>query len=121
MTADRITVRGIRAQGHHGVLPEERRDGQLFVVDVELAVDLAPAAATDRLDLTVDYAVVATAVVAEVVGEPCDLIETLAERIAGRVLADDRVAEVSVTVHKPQAPVGVPYDDVAVTVVRARG
>ena len=120
MTGDRISLRGIRARGRHGVLPEERRDGQVFVVDVELDVDLAPAATTDDLALTVDYATVASWVVAAITGEPCDLIETLAERIAVRILADLRVDRVAVTVHKPQAPVGVPFDDVAVTVVRER-
>lgn len=120
MSRDRIALRGIRARGHHGVLPEERRDGQVFVVDVVLTVDLAPAAASDELADTVDYADVAGGVVAEVVGEPCDLIEVLAGRIADRVLTDSRIEAVEVTVHKPQAPVGVPFDDVSVTVVRGR-
>lgn len=120
MSRDSIRLQGIRARGHHGVLPEERRDGQVFVVDVELTVDLAPAAATDQLALTVDYATVAAGVVADIGGDPCDLIETLADRIATRILVDHRVDEVTVTVHKPQAPVGVPFDDVAVSVVRAR-
>jgi len=121
MTQDRIRLTGVRARGHHGVLPDERRDGQVFVVDVELVVDLAAAAASDQLGLTVDYATVAAGVVADIVGDPCDLIETLAARIATRILGDVRVEQVTVTVHKPQAPVGVPLDDVAVVVVRGRG
>lgn len=120
MSQDHVRLRGVRARGHHGVLAEERRDGQMFVVDVDLRVDLAPAAATDELGLTVDYATVAAGVVAEIGGDPCDLIETLADRIAARILRDERVEEVTVTVHKPQAPVGVPFDDVAVSVVRGR-
>jgi len=117
---DRIRLTGVRARGHHGVHPEERRDGQMFVVDAELVVDLAPAAASDDLPLTVDYAKVASAIVAEIVGPPCNLIETVAVRVADRILADPRVTEVTVTVHKPQAPVGVPFDDVAVVVTRRR-
>jgi dihydroneopterin aldolase len=118
--SDRITLRGIRAFGHHGVLPEEREHGQLFVVDVELVTDVSEAAASDDLDATVDYATVAREVVRVVEGDPCDLVETVAVRIADAVLLAERATEVRVTVHKPQAPVGVPFDDVSVTVVRRR-
>lgn len=120
VTTDTITLRGIRARGFHGVFAEERREGQTFVVDVTLAVDLGPAAAADDLSLTVDYGRVAAAIVDEITGQPCDLIETLATRIAGRLLAHGRVHTVEVTVHKPDAPVGVPFDDVTVTVRRGR-
>ena len=120
-TADSVAVRGIRARGRHGVLAQERRDGQDFVVDVVMFFDTAPAAATDDLALTVDYAVVAADVVAIVTGEPVDLVETLAAMIATRVLAHSRVDRVEVSVHKPEAPVGVPFDDVVVSVSRSRG
>jgi dihydroneopterin aldolase len=118
--SDVIALRGIRAYGHHGVLPEERERGQLFLVDVDLVTDVSEAAASDDLAATVDYATVARDAVRVVVGTPCDLIETVAVRIADAVLVAERVAEVRVTVHKPQAPVGVPFDDVSVTVVRRR-
>ena len=117
---DRVTLSGVRAFGHHGVLPEERENGQDFVTDVEMEIDLAEAALGDDLTKTVDYAVVASQVVEIVEGDPCQLIETLAERIAVAVLAHDRVRAVKVTVHKPQAPVGVPFGDVSVTVERRR-
>ena len=119
--SDVVAVTGIRARGHHGVLPEEQRDGQDFVVDVVMHLDTRPAAAADDLALTVDYAAVAVDVVAVVTGEPVDLIETLAWMIASTVLRHERVDEVEVSVHKPQAPVGVPFGDVVVTVVRSRG
>ncbi|HEY7858696.1 MAG TPA: dihydroneopterin aldolase [Candidatus Nanopelagicales bacterium] len=117
---DRIAVTGIRARGFHGVLEKERRDGQTFVVDVELGVRTGPAAASDDLSDTVDYAAVAADVVAHVEGGPYDLIETLAERIATAALLREGVQRVTVTVHKPDAPVGVPFDDVTVTIVRHR-
>lgn len=121
MTAsDVISLRGIRAFGYHGVLPEERKQGQLFVIDVNLVTDVREAASGDSLAATVDYSSVAREVVRVVEGDPCNLIETVAVRIAERVMLADRVAEVQVTVHKPQAPVGVPFDDVSVTVVRRR-
>lgn len=121
MTAsDVISLRGVRGFGHHGVLPEERAQGQLFVVDVDIVTDVSEAAAGDSLAATIDYASVARDVVLVVEGDPCDLIETVAVRIADKVLVSDRVVEVHVTVHKPQAPVGVPFDDVSVTVVRRR-
>ena len=115
---DQIAIRGIRGTGRHGVFAHERRDGQEFVVDVVLDVSTAPAGASDSLADTVDYGQVAFAVHALVVGDPVDLIETLAERVAGACLAFSGVARVEVTVHKPQAPVPVPFDDVTVRIVR---
>lgn len=115
---DIIEVVGIRGHGFHGVLEEERRTGQLFMVDVAIGVDTRSAAQTDDLAQTVDYSVVAQAVHGVIVGEPVDLIETLAQRIADLCLALPGVAVVEVVVHKPGAPVGVPVDDVRLHVVR---
>ena len=117
---DQIRLSGVRARGHHGVLDHERRDGQDFVVDVLMELDLRPAGTSDELARTVHYGEVAADVVAVVEGEPRDLIETVAEEIAARVLARPLVEAVEVTVHKPQAPVGVPFGDVAVVVRRRR-
>ena len=118
MSLDRIALTGLRVRGHHGVLPEERRDGQEFVVDVVLHVDAREAARTDDVGATVHYGELAAELAADVAGEPVDLLETLASRLAERCLAHARVEGVEVTVHKPQAPVGLPFHDVAVTVVR---
>ena len=120
MSPDRIAVRGIEAFGHHGVYPEERAAGQPFVVDVVLTLDLAPAAGSDDVADTVHYGELAQQVVAAVGRDPVDLVETLAQRIADLALAYPLVEEVEVTVHKPEAPVGVPFEDVAVTIVRSR-
>ncbi len=117
---DRVALRGLRVQGRHGVYEQERVLGQTFVVDVELRVDTREAAATDDLAHTVDYADLATRVSDLVAGEPVNLIETLANRIAAECLADARVRQVEVTVHKPQAPMRVSFDDVAVTITRER-
>ncbi len=121
MTAsDRISLMGLRAVGHHGVLPRERAEGQPFVVDVVLSLPLAPAATSDDLTATVDYGVLATRVVEAVESDPVDLIETVAERVARIALEYPLVESVEVTVHKPSAPIDVPFSDVAVTVVRSR-
>jgi dihydroneopterin aldolase/2-amino-4-hydroxy-6-hydroxymethyldihydropteridine diphosphokinase len=117
---DQIVLKGISAKGHHGVLDFEKRDGQTFVVDVTMHVDLAPAGASDDLADTVNYAEVAGDVVALIQGEPLDLIEALASRIADRVLARPLVEAVEVVVHKPEAPVGHPFTDVQVRVSRER-
>ncbi len=117
---DRIRLTGVRAFGHHGVLDHEKRDGQDFVVDVTMTLDLRPAGTSDDLARTVSYAEVAADVVAVVGGPPHDLIETVAEEIAARTLARPLVEAVEVTVHKPQAPVGVPFGDVEVVVRRER-
>jgi 7,8-dihydroneopterin aldolase/epimerase/oxygenase len=117
---DRVALRGLRARGHHGVFPQEREEGQLFVVDLSLGLDTRPAAAGDDLSKTVHYGIVAEEVVAVVEGEPVDLIETLAERIAQVCLKHEAVAEAEVTVHKPEAPITVPFDDVTITITRRR-
>lgn len=115
---DRIVITGIRGHGRHGVFDHERRDGQEFVVDVELEVATASAARSDDLADTVDYGQVATAVHGLIVGEPVDLIETLAERVADACLAFPGVRAVHVTVHKPSAPITVPFDDVELRITR---
>jgi dihydroneopterin aldolase len=118
--SDSIVVRGLRVRGHHGVLPAERATGQTFVVDAVLSVDTAGAARSDDLADTIDYAGLAQRLAAVIEGDPVDLLETLAARLADVCLQDDRVLRVEVTVHKPEAPVGLPVDDVAVTITRAR-
>jgi len=115
---DRIVLTGLRGFGHHGVYDFERAQGQEFVLDVALEIDLAPAAGTDDVADTVDYGALAQRLVAVVSGPPVNLIETLADRLAQVCLADERVAAVEVTVHKPAAPVGVEVADVAVTIRR---
>lgn len=117
---DVIRLIGLGGVGRHGVLPEERRAGQLFKVDVVMDVDTRAAAEGDDLTQTVNYAEVAADVIGLVEGEPVNLIETLAARISDAVLARPAVQRVEVTVHKPEAPVGVPFDDVQVTIVRDR-
>jgi len=117
---DQIALRGLRVRGYHGVLPAERRDGQLFGIDVVVDTDVSAAADADDLALTVDYATLARQVEKIVAGDPVDLLETLAVRIADVCLAHRGVVAVEVTVHKPMAPIGIPFDDVAVTVRRSR-
>jgi len=117
----RITLTGLRAFGWHGVHPQERAAGQEFVVDVTLELDLGPAAGSDEVTDTVHYGDLANALVAIVAGEPVNLIETLADRLATACLADDRVRVAVVTVHKPQAPIPHEFADVMVTITRTRG
>jgi dihydroneopterin aldolase len=117
---DRLTLRGLRAVGHHGVLDFERRDGQEFVVDVELALDTRPAARGDDLSATVHYGTLAERLHQAIASDPVDLIETLAQRLADICLAEPPVAWVELTVHKPQAPIRVAFDDVSLTIHRSR-
>jgi 7,8-dihydroneopterin aldolase/epimerase/oxygenase len=117
---DRITLTGIEVFAHHGVLAHEREFGQPFVVYLVLEVDLAPAAASDLLSDTIDYGSLAGDVADLVAGEPVDLLESLAGRIADRCLVDHRVDTVEVTVRKPAAPLPVLARDVAVTLRRSR-
>ena len=116
--SDLIALTGLRVRGHHGVLPEERRDGQEFVVDAVLTIDTRDAAHADDLAATVDYGFLAARLAEVVAGEPVNLIETLAARLAEVCVADPRVISARVTVHKPSAPIPFAFDDVAVTVER---
>ncbi len=118
--SDRITLTGLRVFGYHGVFEHEKRDGQDFLVDVTVWLDLTAAAASDDLTQTVHYGELAERVAVIVAGDARDLIETVAGDIADEVLTDDRVREVEVTVHKPSAPIPLSFQDVAVTVRRAR-
>ncbi|MEV4618406.1 dihydroneopterin aldolase [Asanoa sp. NPDC049573] len=118
--ADRITLKGLRARGRHGVLPAERAEGQDFLVDVALDLDLSAAAKDDDLTKTVDYGVLAGRLVQVITGEPVDLIETLADRLVEVCLEDERVQTATVTVHKPHAPIPHEFADVAVRLRRGR-
>jgi dihydroneopterin aldolase len=115
---DTISLHGLRVRGFHGVLPEERAVGQLFVADVSLEVDTAAAAASDDLDLTVDYSALAHQLAEIIAGDPVALIETLAQKLADVCLSYSLVDAVEVTVHKPDAPVGLPVSDVLVRIRR---
>ena len=117
---DVLRLTGVRATGHHGVFAHERRDGQEFVVDVVVHLDARPAAEGDDLAATVHYGVLAEELVAAVAADPVDLVETLAERLAAVVLAHRAAVVAEVTVHKPSAPITVPFDDVSITIVRTR-
>ncbi len=117
---DKIAITGLRGYGYHGVLPAEREAGQEFLVDAVIWLDTSAAAASDDLSATVSYATLAGRLAGIIEGEPVDLIETLAQRLAGACLDDARVKHAEVTVHKPNAPVGVPVTDVSVTIRRSR-
>lgn len=117
---DHITLTGLRASAFHGVFEQERLNGQVFVIDVTVWLDLEGASTSDDLTRTVHYGVLAEEVVAAVETDPVDLIETVAERVAGVALAHPPVQRVVVTVHKPEAPITVPFADVSVTIERTR-
>jgi dihydroneopterin aldolase len=117
--ADLIRISGIKAFGFHGVFETERASGQDFYVDVELEVDLTRASVSDDVKDTINYAEVTDLVVEEITTNPVSLIEKLAGRIAERIKATfAQAARVTVTVHKPQAPVTAVVKDISVTISR---
>jgi len=106
----RIEIKGLRAKGFHGVRDFERRDGQEFVIDVAIT---RPAPGIDELPATTDYSRIANTVVDAIQGAPVNLIETLARRVADQLLNDrPSLTKVRITVHKPNAPIKVAFDDV---------
>mgnify|MGYP000002558399 FL=1 len=119
--SDQIVLTGIHGFGYHGLFEQERKDGQDFFVDLTLAVDLRAASQSDAIADTVNYAEITDLVVEEITSNPVNLIEKLAARIAERVLNQHvKVKSVTVTVHKPQAPVAAQLKDIAVVVTRSR-
>jgi len=117
---DRISLRGLTVRGHHGVFEHERRNGQEFVVDITVWIDLDRAGTTDDLADTVDYGELAKRATAIVAGPPRNLIEAVAADIADDVMRDERVHAAEVTIHKPQAPIPLEFSDVAVVARRSR-
>ncbi len=122
---DRITLTGVEAIGYHGVLDSERGLGQPFIVDVVLHAEIREAGRIDQLTSTINYADVASAVLTSITGEPLNLIEALAQRIADAIfelesVKTTHVSLVEVTVHKPRAPIDATFSDVSVSIVRVR-
>lgn len=117
---DELSIDGIECFAHHGVFDHERRDGQIFRIDLVLGVDTRAAAASDDLADTVDYGGLVDRVVAAVESDPVDLIEKLVQRVADVVLLDRRVEWTRVTVHKPDAPIQATFADVRLTITRRR-
>ncbi|HZU79968.1 MAG TPA: dihydroneopterin aldolase [Acidimicrobiales bacterium] len=118
---DRIEIRGLRVEAVHGVLPSEREAAQPFEVDLDVYLDLAPAAGSDVLDDSADYAAAVGAAVGVLAGPPRQLLEALAEDIATAVLADGKVTAVTVAVRKLRPPVPEALASAGVRLHRVRG
>jgi 7,8-dihydroneopterin aldolase/epimerase/oxygenase len=118
--ADRIALSGLKVRGNHGVHEHEKRDGQDFLVDITLWLDLGEAAAGDDLTKTVHYGELAQQAADIVAGPSRDLIETVAAEVADSIMGDSRVIATEVTIHKPHAPIPLDFADVAVTIRRSR-
>jgi dihydroneopterin aldolase len=117
---DRIRISGIEARAKHGVLDIEKSQDQLFFVDLEITLDLSDAAASDQLGRTIDYGELAQRTHDFVMANSFNLIERVADGIAGLVMEYPAALAVEVTVHKPNAPISVPFRDVSVTIGRGR-
>ena len=119
--SDTIFVNGLLIHAHHGVMAHEAKVGQRFVIDIEIAIDLAPAAASDKLVDTVSYASIVETATRAFTAKSYRLVEAAAGAIADAVLgASARIATVKVTVHKPHAPIAAIFGDVGVTILRTR-
>mgnify|MGYP001819227728 CR=1 FL=1 len=119
-SSDTISLLGMRVFAYHGVLAEEQSSGQEFIIDVIVHTSLSPAARSDDLEDTIDYGALAAAIHSRVTIERWNLIERVAERVADLVMEDEKASGVEVRVHKPAAPIPVPFEDVVVEVRRSR-
>jgi dihydroneopterin aldolase len=119
--SDQVILTGIHGFGYHGLFEAERLNGQDFYVDLALQLDLTSAAQSDAINDTVNYAEITELTHQEITTNPVNLIEKLAYRIAERILeAHPKVESVTVTVHKPQAPIGIKVQDISVVVKKSR-
>jgi dihydroneopterin aldolase len=119
--SDTIFITGLLIHAHHGVMAHEAKVGQRFVIDLELVIDLAPAAASDKLVDTVSYAGIVEIASRAFTAKSYRLVEAAAGAVASAVLASfPRITAVKVTVHKPHAPIAAIFNDVGVTVLRRR-
>ena len=117
--SDTISLTGIWGFGYHGVFDHEAKNGQDFFVDLEIHLDLSQASLSDALEDTIDYGALADLVVEEITGERVQLIERLAGRIADRIKSGHpQISKISVTVHKPKAPISAQASDISVTITR---
>ena len=119
--SDKIILTGIEIFGHHGCTDAEQKLGQKFYVDLELNLDLSKAGRSDSYDDTVDYSQVILLVEKIVGGTARNLIETVAVELAEKILAEfERVDSLTLTLHKPHAPLPMTYADAAVKIFRER-
>lgn len=115
---DHISLVGIEERGRHGMLDHERQDGQLFLVDADIYLDLHGAGASDRIEDTVDYSQISALISRIITGPPCDLLEKVAAQIAEETLELENVQAVRICLHKPEAPLGLEKQDVKLTIWR---
>jgi dihydroneopterin aldolase len=119
--SDRIFVRGLLIHAHHGVMPHEENVGQRFVIDLELAIDLAPAGRSDKLADTASYSAIVDTATRAFTRESFQLVEAAAGVVAEALLVGfPKVSSVRVTVHKPHAPIAAIFNDVGVSILRTR-
>jgi dihydroneopterin aldolase len=119
--SDTIFITGLLIHAHHGVMTHEAKVGQRFVIDLELAVDLARAAVTDKVVDTVSYSSIVEAAARAFTAKSYRLVEAAAGAVADEVLSSfPRIASVRVTVHKPHAPIAAIFNDVGVSLLRTR-
>ena len=120
MTTDRIILQGMRFYGYHGVNPEEKAQGQSYLVDLEAEVGLERPGLTDGLEDTVSYTHLYRVARAIMEGESRNLLERLAQEIADRLLADFPLEAVTVTVKKPNPPIKGSFIDCAAVRIHRR-
>jgi dihydroneopterin aldolase len=119
--SDTIFVNGLLVHAHHGVMAHEEKVGQRFVIDLELAIDLAEAGRSDKLADTVSYSAVVDAATRAFTKQSFRLVEAAAAAVADALIAGfPKVSSVRVTVHKPHAPIAAIFNDVGVSILRTR-
>ena len=118
---DKINIKNLEVFANHGVLPEETEFGQKFLISAALFTDLRNAGKTDDLTKTIDYSKICCAIKAFVEGTTFRLIETVAERMAEKLLNEyPNIQRIWLEIKKPSAPIGIPLETVSVEIERSQ-
>ncbi len=117
----KIIIKGLRLKAYHGVNPEEKENGQTFLLDITAQLDTKKAGLSDDLSDTVSYAKMIKTATAIFTAEKNDLIERAAERVASGLLSEYcALQSVTVLLKKPEAPINADFDYVAVEITKER-
>ena len=119
---DKMIIKGLEIFAHHGVMQEEKENGQKFVLDITATLDLTKAGQTDNLNDTVNYAKMIGTITAVFLSEKNDLIERAAERVADSLLKNyEKIKSVTVFIKKPEAPINADFEYVGIEITKTRG
>ncbi len=118
---DKILIRNLKIYAYHGVLDEEKANGQYFIFDIDASVDISLPCVTDNVEDTVNYALMVECVTEIFTSQKDDLVERAAQRVADGLFAQfEKISALRILLKKPSAPIDADFDWVGVEINRKR-